>query len=237
MTTGAGRMETALHSTGEFANVNPVTAALPSSVKLALALRRFALLGAALVTVHSARAQVQEQRMDEILHVDPNKTSGFAGKSFASGASYGGKQAHVQAFAFSHSAVLHTGDGSFQTRAFVGKDGFQTREFATKADRASSGDAFAQRDKGFATKSLAVKEDRAANKAAAVHDYLPAQKSIVIRGKRQGTLDEIREQKDLSIDEVREILNKPNGRPGTHPAVDTLPVMRALPVPAAPKTQ
>lgn len=229
--------ETALHLAGKFANVGRVTHALFPAVKFVSALRRCAVVGATVIALTGAHAQTQETRMDEILRVDRDKTSEFAGKSFASSVTYGGKKANVQAFAFSHSAVLRSGDGSFQTRAFAGKESFQTRTFATKADRASTSESFAERDKGFATKSLAVKTDRAANKSAAVHDYLPAQKSIVIRGKRQETLDEIREQKDLSIDEVREILNKPNGRPGAHPAVDTLPVMRALPVQATPNAR
>ena len=65
-----------------------------------------------------------------------------------------------------------------------------------------------------------------------MRDYIPGQKSIVIRGKRQDTIDEIHDQKDLTIDEVREILNKPNGRPGSRPAVEALPVLRAQPVTA-----
>ncbi len=206
-------------------------------MKMVSALHRLTLIGAALVAASTAHSQVQEQRLDEILHADRNKTSEFAGKSFGSKASFGEKQAEVHAFAFSHSAVLQSGNGSFQTRAFAGKDGFRTSEFTTKTDRATNSDTFAQRDKGFATKSLAVSEDRVANKSVSVHEYVPGEKGIVIRGKRQETLDEIREQKDLSIDEVREILNKPNGRPGAHSAVSTLPVMSALPVKAAPNAQ
>ena len=171
--------------------------------------------------------------MDEILHADRSRTSEFAGKSFASSAAIGGKQAQVHAFTGGRTAVLRTGDGAFQTRSFADRDSFRTRGFDTKADRASHSDAFAQRDRGFATKALPVQDAPGTGKVApGVRDYVPGQKNIVIRGKRQDTIDEIHNQKDLSIDEVREILNKPNGRPGSKPAVEALPAMRATSLPA-----
>ncbi len=203
---------------------------------LASASLRLALLGFALLAAGRANAQVQEQRLDEILHADRNKTSDFANRSFASSATVGGKHADVHAFAFGHPARLSSGDGSFRTRSFAGKDGFRTREFATKTDRASGSDAFAQKDRGFATKALPVTDAAAGQKSAnaLLRDYVPGQKSIVIRGKRQDTLDDIRAQKDLSIDEVREILNKPNGRPGApRPQTGVAPALRALPVASA----
>ncbi len=214
-----------------------MTVVSPPSVLVASVPRRWVLLllGVALFAASRANAQIQEQRIDEILHADRTKTSDFAGKTFAASPTVGGKQADVHAFAFSHSAKLFSNDGSFQTRSFADKDRFQTHGFATKADRAIDSDAFAQKDRGFATKALSVTDAAAGQKSAnsLLRDYTPAQKGIVIRGKRQGTLDEIRDQKDLSIDEVREILNKPNGRPGARPPTSVAPALRALPVTSA----
>ena len=53
-----------------------------------------------------------------------------------------------------------------------------------------------------------VKEDRAANQTAAVRDYAPASKPFLGRGRRQDTIDDLRNEKNLTIDQVREILNK-----------------------------
>ena len=207
-----------------------MTVVPPLPIKIAFVRRVSAflpLMTCVLFAASSARAQKQEARIDDILQADRTKTSDYANKTFAASPAVGGKQATVHGFPFSHSAVLSSGDGSFQTHPFAGKDQFQTRAFATKADRAGSSDAFAQKDRGFATKALPVQAARDAGKTVAVREYVPGEKSASIRGKRQDTIDEIRTQKDLSIDEVREILNKPNGRPGSRPDVGTLPVMRA----------
>ena len=175
-----------------------------------------------------ASAQVQEGRMEEILHADRSRTSEFAGKTFASSASIGGKRAETRSFAFSHSAVLRSGDGSFRAHSYSNTDQFRTGSFATKADRASGSDAFVAADRGFAVKALPVNEAPAANKSAAVRKYTPADKSIVIRGKRQDDLDDLYHQKNLSIDQVREILNKPgSGTDAPEIRVGKAPIVRA----------
>ena len=172
--------------------------------------------------------------MDEILHADRSKTSEFADKSFASSATLGGKQAQVHAFTGGRTAQLRGGDGSFQTRNFADREKFRTRPFDAKTDRVSRSDAFTPGDRRFATKGLPVADAPGAGKTAPFsRDFIPGQKGIVIRGKRQDTIDDIHNQKELSIDEVREILNKPNGRPGARPAVEALPVLRAMPAPTA----
>lgn len=173
--------------------------------------------------------------MDQILHADRNQTSSFAGKSFATSAAVGGRQAKVRAFPFGHAATLRGGDGSFKVPRYANEQKFDTHVFTTKPDRAAKGDAFTGGDRAFATKALPVVDAPGSGKSAGLsRDYLPGQKLFEVRGKRQDTIDEIHNQKDLTIDEVREILNKPNGRPGApRPEVGSLPVMRALPVPAS----
>ena len=174
--------------------------------------------------------------MQEILHADRNQTSSFADKSFASSAAVGGKQAQTRAFGFSRPAVLRAGDGSFRARSFADRGKFQTGAFATKADRANGRDAYALQDRGFATKSMAVREAPAAGKTAdGIRPYLPADKSIEIRGKRQGDLDDLYHQKALSIDQVRAILNKPgSGMDAPAQKFGPAVVLPAQPVSAAP---
>ncbi len=168
------------------------------------------LAGVALFLVGSANAQTQESRMDSILRPDRNQTSSFAEKSFVSSATVGNKHADTRAFGFSHSAVLRAGDGSFHAQSFTDRGNFHTGSFAAKTDRASGSDAYALKDRGFAAKSMAVREAPAAGKTAyGVRDYVPAGRSSEMRGKRQGDLDDLYNQKSLSIDQVREILNKP----------------------------
>ena len=62
-----------------------------------------------------------------------------------------------------------------------------------------------QSDRTFDTKALAVKEDRAAGKSANSQLFQPSDKPFISHGKRQDEIDELRRQKQLSIDQVREI--------------------------------
>ena len=162
------------------------------------------LLGAAA----SARAQTQEGgTLDRILH--PDRTLAFDGgnKAFTTSSTVGSKQASVKTFAFSKAATLKAGDGAFSTKAFASEGHFQTDAFSTRP-AASVQKGFAQKDTLFATKTMAVKEDAAANKTLAVHEYAPFERAYLGRGRRQDTIDDLRKKKNLSIDEVRELLNK-----------------------------
>ena len=171
--------------------------------------------------------------MSEILNPDRNKASDLGSKAFISSASVGGKQADTRTFAFGRSAAFGGRDGKFQTRSFTDHDKFRTGDYATKADRAG-GNSFAAADRGFGTKAVPVEEAPAANKSAAgIRKYVPGDKSIVVRGKRQDDLDDLYHQKNLSIDQVREILNKPGrGTDAPAQAVGAAPALRAQPVTA-----
>lgn len=209
-----------------------MTTAPSRLVKTASAGRLLAFLvlaGVGLFLVGSAKAQTQETRMDSILRPDRNQTSSFADKAFVSSATVGNKHADTRTFAFSHPAVLRAGDGSFKAQSYTDRGNFQTGSFATKADRVNGGDAFALKDRGFAAKSMAVREAPAAGKTYGVRGYLPADKSIEMRGKRQGDLDDLYQQKSLSIDQVREILNKPGS--GRDAPVQKIGPATALPAP------
>jgi hypothetical protein len=106
---------------------------------------------------------------------------------------------------FSHPAAVKAGDGVFRTRDFNSKS-YRTRDFATKP--AATKD-FDKTGKTYAVRAVAVNEDRAAGKTMDTHGYVPAGKPYLERGKRQDTIDEIPDAKKMTIDQVRELLNKP----------------------------
>ena len=183
--------------------------------------------------ISSARAQQQESGLlDRIDHPDRTMKNSMADKSFSTSSSVSGKQAAVHPFIFGHASTFNAGDGAFNTRAFHGKDGYHTESYGTRV-AATGKEGFAQTNKSFGTKTADVHEDRAANKAAPVQAYVPGDKSIVIRGKRQDDLDDLYHQKNLDIAQVRELLNKP-GNSTDAPVQRTVeaPVFRAQAVPA-----
>ena len=164
-------------------------------------------------------AQTQEARIDQILHADRDRTSSFAGKTFSPHAADGGKQAQVKPFAFGGQSSVLRGDGQFRAKGFANPkaDGFHTENYLAKASTVSQHNSFAQSDKAFGTKSMDVRESPAANKSAAVRDYTPANQTFYGRGKRQDMLDDRTQgAKDLTIEQVRDLLNKgPAAKPGT----------------------
>ncbi len=183
--------------------------------------------------VSSARAQQQESGLlDRIDHPDRTMKNSMADKQFSTSSSVSGKQASIRPFIFGHASTFNAGDGTFNTRAFHGREGYRTESYGTRV-AATGKDGFAQTNKSFGTKTADVHEDRAANKAAPVQAYVPGDKSIVIRGKRQDDLDDLYHQKSLDIAQVRELLNKP-GNSTDAPVQRTVeaPVFRAQAVPA-----
>ena len=158
--------------------------------------------------VSSARAQQQESGLlDRIEHPDRTLKNSMADKQFSTSSSVSGKQAEVRPFIFGRSSTFRTGDGTYNTRPFRGKNSFRTDAYATHT-AATGNQGFSQTNKSFDTKSVDVHADRAANKAAPVQAYAQGEKPFLGRGTRQDTIDELRKQKDLTIDQVRELLNK-----------------------------
>lgn len=174
----------------------------------------------------AAQAQTQDKRLGDIMHPDLSMTSSFAGKSYGGTAAVGSRVANVRAFNGLKPMAIR-GDGSYQTRSLSASDKVQVRSFATGADRAVSRSAFTQGERSYASRDVAVRELPAAHRSVDVHGYQSGESKVAGRGKRQDYFDQVRDQKDLSIDDIREILNKPNGRPGARPDVGVLP---ALPV-------
>ena len=158
--------------------------------------------------VSSARAQQQESGLlDRIEHPDRTLKNSMADKQFSTSSSVSGKQAEVRPFIFGRSSTFHTGDGAYNARPFRGKDGFRTEAFTTRV-AATRKEGFSQTNKSFDTKAVDVHADRAADKAVPVQGYAQGEKPFLGRGTRQDTIDELRSQKNMTIDQVRELLNK-----------------------------
>jgi hypothetical protein len=189
------------------ANLTPVPMPAFLPPPAASGRRVFAALLLALLTCAGAlHAQVQEGgTMDRILHPDRTLKYSDADHKFDAPAAAGSKQAIVRPYPFSHPAAVKAGDGVFRTRDFNSKS-YRTRDFATKP--AATKD-FDKTGKTYAVRAVAVNEDRAAGKTMDTHGYVPAGKPYLERGKRQDTIDEIPDAKKMTIDQVRELLNKP----------------------------
>ena len=142
-----------------------------------------------------------------------------ANKAFSTSAAIGSKQAQVKAFSFGGHSSVFGGDGTFRSKTFDNpkSGGFRTDGYGVKTSELSKRNSFAQADKGFGTKAMDVRDAPGTGKSAQVKEYIPAEQAYLGRGKRQDLLDEKgKNAKNLSIDEVRDLLNKgPAAKPGT----------------------
>ena len=162
-------------------------------------------LGIALLLVArdaAAQDHFGTNRPDYSLHAD-----GFD-KSFSTAATGEKKSFVTRLFGGSRSATPLVKGGSFQAKPFIsGKEGFQTKSFATKGSPLM-GRTDSRLNRTFGTKSVAIHENVNAHKAFAVGSYGPGDTQFVPEGKRQEDFDELRRQKNLTIDEVRNLLNR-----------------------------
>lgn len=158
------------------------------------------------VRAQSGQEKIIQQRLERAGSLDYEP----AGKAFSTNASVGSRQAAVRSFAFGgRSANTKAGDGAFHARAFDdGRGSFRTEKYSVKRATAVDRLALPQADRTFATSDVPVREDRVANKSVNSRDYVSSTKPYLIPGKRQDDIDELRRQKNLTVDQVREILNK-----------------------------
>ena len=101
------------------------------------------------------------------------------------------------------------GDGAFQhAQRLTIRDSFRTRDFATHS-AAVAGHGFAQTDQDVRHEELSMFRRTAPpiNRRPSAATC-PPRSRFSVRGKRQDTIDDLRKQKNLTIDQVREILNK-----------------------------
>ena len=185
----------------------------PGHISLRWHIATFALVLAGL-SAFATKTSAQEQErtlLDRIQHPNMDLHAQGFEKSFETKASGSGRQANVHPFAFGGRTVdTKGGDGAFHARTFNdGRGNFRTENYAVKRATAVDRQALPQADRTFATGAVPVREDRMANRSMAGNrDYVDSTKPFLVPGKRQDTMDDLRTQKNLSIDEVREILNK-----------------------------
>lgn len=186
-----------------------MSASAPTAAARRLILAVILLAGLTLVA-GTARAQQQDSKLlDRIMHPDMDLHFDGFERSFDTKASGRNKQANVRAFAFGSRTAGVRGDGAFHSRAFNdGRGSFTTGNFAVKQATAVDRQALPQADRTFATRSVDVREDRVANKSANTRQFVNADKPFLVPGRRQDDIDELRRQKNLSSDQIREILNK-----------------------------
>ena len=160
-----------------------------------------------LVAVGGASAQ-QPDRIEHILSPDRTMHAEGFEKTFTPAASGVNKSFVTRLFGGSHAATPRGRSGEFQSATFnSGKGSFAAASFATKKLTLAR-DSAAVTDRTFGTKTLAVHENPAASKTAAIRGYDLSGKPFNGEGKKQDDIDELRRQKNLTIDQVREILNK-----------------------------
>ncbi len=164
----------------------------------------------------AAAVQAQEQEsvaMQRMLHPDQTLKFNDADRKFDGSAAVGSKQAVVRPFLFSHPASTKAGDGTFRTHDFGVADvkGYHTADFTTKPSAFAGRDEYDQNGKLFAVRAVAVNDDRATGKTlAGTRAYVSSEKPFLGRGKRQDAIDDLRSQKQMTIEQVRELLNKNN---------------------------
>lgn len=159
----------------------------------------------------AARAQSgQEKIVQEKLERSGTLEYLPAGKAFSADAAVGSRGASVRAFSFGgRTANAKSGDGAFQARKFNdGRGTFRAESYAVKQASAVNRQAIPA-DSAFATRSVDVREDRAANRSLDTsRPYINTAKPFLVQGKRQDILDDQQKRKNLTIDQVRELLNK-----------------------------
>ncbi len=175
----------------------------PRAIRALLALLAFC--SVALASTHRAQAQAQESGLlNRIDHPDRTLAFPLTNKLFGKTSAYKNKEAYVKPFAYGKSASI-ADDGKFRTNSFVSST-YRSKDFGFRDNSPGKKD-FGQTNKLFDTKSVDVRDARDASKTLAVRSFGTGN-SFSVRGKRQDTYDEMLKRKKLSIEEVRELLNK-----------------------------
>ena len=139
--------------------------------------------------------------------MSPDRTMRYdpAIKKFTASGATLDKHATLRTFGFSKPASTK----AFVSKDFAGAAGFGTRDFA-KRDRAATDGSRVATDssRAFGTRDVAVRAAPAADRTFATRDAKP--RPFLVQGKRQDTLDEWAREHPMTIQEVRELLNKNN---------------------------
>jgi hypothetical protein len=172
--------------------------------RLVFLLRAFSIL---LIFSCAALAQVQERTLSERLNnPDPNLENHNFEKSY-----YGGRQyytdskTNLRSFYF----VNKTNSKSFVTKGFNGVTPFWAGDvkFNAKSARTKTDRVIPNVGKAYSTKEVDVNSARESSKAFGSRDF-PFVKKTELRGKSQESLDARYKSEPMTIDQVRELLNK-----------------------------
>ena len=153
----------------------------------------------------AANAQEQEQKLlDRLLKPDVSLQNHAGEKQFVAAGTVTGKQAHTKSFHISQRSL---------EKEYAGVRPFQAKEFSTAQSRLARKEAntttrnkLAKVDQPYATAAYVTQNARESGKAMPVADYAEARRSFLGRGKSQKTLSA--QDRSMTIDEVRELLNK-----------------------------
>ena len=153
----------------------------------------------------SAFAQEQEQKLvDRLLKPDTTLENSAQKKTFVADGASVDKRANVSAFYFKQKT---------KPRDFRGSRDYSVREFNSNSFYAGRDDsAFATRSTSSprtyaASTSPLVRKSNDADKHAATRDYA-GQRPFLDRGKSEKSLEFQRKNKPMSVEDVRELLNK-----------------------------
>jgi hypothetical protein len=158
----------------------------------------------------SAPAQEQDQRMmDRILNPDRERKNEMSGKSFE-GREFSGKKFST---GDGYTGVKSVQSKEFNTRTFLG---IKNPWFGKKVHETSAASQGMHRyllgDRSYATREVPVRGVAGTDRQAAVNDRtsVQASRAYLARGKAQGAIDQQFPSTTgpLSIDEVRELLNR-----------------------------
>lgn len=154
------------------------------------------------------RAQQQESELFRRI-MNPDRTLNYApsGKKFEGFGAARGKTASTRGFTSGRATAVK----SYQARDFAGSRDFRANAFTSGERAAGAGrKGFAGTDQRFATGEVDVRGSREVRRAVAVTTGDRA-RPFLVPGKRQKELDEQGRARPLTVEDVRELLNKPRG--------------------------
>jgi hypothetical protein len=156
-------------------------------------------------------AQEQDRKLlDRIQRPDMELANPMQKKTFTGG---GGVQIREAPIAREFAGTKQAGVKEFATRSFFGikNPWFGKRSFEAREAPLFARGGPANLDKPFRTSDARIREFPAADKQAALGNSTVSVRPFLGRGGAQGSLDQISDKikKEMTIDEVRELLNKP----------------------------
>jgi hypothetical protein len=157
-----------------------------------------------LLVTSLAQAQEQEQKLlDRLLRPDTSLTNNAQDKEFSAPGATTTKTVHTKSFLF---FKRKPEKGFWDTRQVASQE-FRTaaaREGKARADLSTRSE-IPKASVAYSTPAYQVSESRDAKKSAEVSDF-PATRPFLLKGKSQKALSQ--QDRPLTIDEVRELLNK-----------------------------